>query len=232
MVVPEINPQHMDVIKYQKERLGTVLYNLFEAIRYLAIMIKPFMPETSDAIFAQTNMNANDYDTLTQWGGLEPGIVTNEAKPLFQRIDKDEMFKEIEARQKAAQEAEKANNAKVAETAAKEEVPGIAKIDFEDFAKVELRVAEIKTCEEIKRAKKLLKLTLDDGEGERTVVSGIKPWYSPEDLVGHKVVIVANLKPATLCGIESEGMIIAADVAENDVKVLFVDDFPTGATFR
>ncbi|MCQ2486319.1 MAG: methionine--tRNA ligase [Clostridia bacterium] len=230
--IDETMPWALAKDEAQKERLGTVLYNLFEAIRYLAIMIKPFMPETSDAIFAQTNMNANDYDTLTQWGGLEPGIVTNEAKPLFQRIDKDEMFKEIEARQKAAQEAEKANNAKVAETAAKEEVPGIAKIDFEDFAKVELRVAEIKTCEEIKRAKKLLKLTLDDGEGERTVVSGIKPWYSPEDLVGHKVVIVANLKPATLCGIESEGMIIAADVAENDVKVLFVDDFPTGATFR
>ena len=230
--IDETMPWALAKDEAQKERLGTVLYNLFEAIRYLAIMIKPFMPETSDAIFAQTNMNANDYDTLTQWGGLEPGIVTNEAKPLFQRIDKDEMFKEIETRQKAAQEAEKANNAKVAETAAKEEVPGIAKIDFEDFAKVELRVAEIKTCEEIKRAKKLLKLTLDDGEGERTVVSGIKPWYSPEDLVGHKVVIVANLKPATLCGIESEGMIIAADVAENDVKVLFVDDFPTGATFR
>ncbi len=230
--IDETMPWALAKDEAQKERLGTVLYNLFEAIRYLAIMIKPFMPETSDAIFAQTNMNANDYDTLTQWGGLEPGIVTNEAKPLFQRIDKDEMFKEIEARQKAAQEAEKANNAKVAETAAKEEVPGIAKIDFEDFAKVELRVAEIKACEEIKRAKKLLKLTLDDGEGERTVVSGIKPWYSPEDLVGHKVVIVANLKPATLCGIESEGMIIAADVAENDVKVLFVDDFPTGATFR
>lgn len=230
--IDETMPWALAKDEAQKERLGTVLYNLFEAIRYLAIMIKPFMPETSDAIFAQTNMNANDYDTLTQWGGLEAGIVTNEAKPLFQRIDKDEMFKEIEARQKAAQEAEKANNAKVAETAAKEEVPGIAKIDFEDFAKVELRVAEIKTCEEIKRAKKLLKLTLDDGEGERTVVSGIKPWYSPEDLVGHKVVIVANLKPATLCGIESEGMIIAADVAENDVKVLFVDDFPTGATFR
>ena len=117
----------------------------------------------------------------------------------------------------------------------KEELAGVAKlaeISIDDFAKVELRVAEIKACEPIKRAKKLLKLTLDDGEGERTVASGIAPWYSPEDLTGHKVIIVANLKPAKLCGVESQGMILAADNAEDDVKVLFVDDLNTGAKIR
>ena len=93
-------------------------------------------------------------------------------------------------------------------------------------------MAEIKACEPIKRAKKLLKLTLDDGEGERTVASGIAPWYQPDDLVGHKVVIVANLKPATLCGVESQGMILAADTSDGNVQVLFVDNMETGAKLR
>ena len=199
----------------KKERLGTVLYNLLEAIRFLAILLSPFTPDTTEAIFAQTNMNAKDYDSLESFGALEPGITVGKAVPLFARIDKDEMFEKIEARQKANAEAETANNAKV-----KEELAGVATL------------AEIKACEPIKRAKKLLKLTLDDGEGERTVASGIAPWYSPEDLTGHKVIIVANLKPAKLCGVESQGMILAADNAEDDVKVLFVDDLNTGAKIR
>ena len=214
----------------KKERLGTVLYNLLEAIRFLAILLSPFTPDTTEAIFAQTNMNAKDYDSLQSFGALEAGITVGKAVPLFARIDKDEMFEKIEARQKANAEAETANNAKV-----KEELAGVAKlaeISIDDFAKVELRVAEIKACEPIKRAKKLLKLTLDDGEGERTVASGIAPWYSPEDLTGHKVIIVAYLKPAKLCGVESQGMILAADNAEDDVKVLFVDDLNTGAKIR
>ena len=215
----------------QKERLGTVLYNLLEAIRYLAIMLKPFMPDTSKAIFQQANLGNDDYDSLTTFGGLEAGRKVGEATPLFARIDKAEMEAKIAERQAANAAAEQANNAKAA-AAVDGKVEGIAQIGIDDFAKVELRVAEIKACEPIKRAKKLLKLTLDDGEGERIVASGIAKWYQPDDLVGHKVVIVANLKPATLCGVESAGMIIAADVGEDDVKVLFVDDFPTGATFR
>ena len=214
----------------KKERLGTVLYNLLEAIRYLAILLSPFTPETTDAIFAQTNMNAKDYDSLAEFGALEPGITVGKAEPLFARIDKDEMYEKIEARQKANAAAETANNEKV-----KEELAGVAKlaeISIDDFAKVELRVAEIKACEPIKRAKKLLKLTLDDGEGERTVASGIAPWYKPEDLTSHKVIIVSNLKPAKLCGVESQGMILAADNAEDDVKVIFVDDLNTGAKIR
>ena len=214
----------------QKERLGTVLYNLLEAIRFLAILLSPFTPDTTEAIFAQTNMNAKDYDSLESFGALEAGLTVGKAEPLFARIDKDEMYEKIEARQKANAEAEQANNAKVKEKL--NEVAGVAQIGIEDFGKVELRVAEITACEPIKRAKKLLKLTLNDGEGERTVASGIAPWYSPEDLVGHKIVLVANLKPATLCGVESQGMILAADNAEDDVKVLFVDDFNTGAKIR
>lgn len=135
------------------------------------------------------------------------------------------MFDKIEAKQKAqAEEAKKEE---------KPEIEGLAQIGIEDFAKVELKVAEIMDCEPIKRAKKLLKLTLDDGTGTpRTVASGIAKWYKPEDLIGHKVIVVANLKPAVLCGVESCGMILAGDCAEDDVKVIFVDNMPAGAKIR
>ena len=223
--IDETAPWALAKDEAQRERLGTVLYNLLEAIRYLAIMMKPFMPETSDKIFAQTNMNANDYDSLKEFGALSAGIKVGEATPLFARVDKEEMMKTVAERQAKAAAAEQANNAKVG-------IEGTAKIGIEDFAKVELRVAEVKACEPIPKAKKLLKLTLDDGEGERVVASGIAKWYTPEDLIGHKVVVVANLKPATLCGVESNGMIIAADTDDGGAKVLFVDDFETGAKFR
>lgn len=223
--IDETAPWALAKDEAQKERLGTVLYNLLEAIRYLAVMIKPFMPDTSDKIFAQTNMNGNSYDELQNFGVLEAGIKVGEATPLFARVDKEEMVKVIAERQEKAAAAEKANNAKTG-------IVGLPEIAIDDFAKVELRVAEVKACEPIPKAKKLLKLTLDDGEGERTVASGIAKWYTPEDLIGHKVVVVANLKPATLCGVESQGMIIAADTADGGAKVLFVDDFETGAKFR
>ncbi len=225
--IDETAPWALAKDELQKERLGTVLYNLLEAIRFLAVMLKPFTPDTSDAIFAQTNMNGNDYDLLEKFGVLEAGIKVGEAKPLFQRVDKDEMMKTVEERQKAAAEAEVANNKK-----ALGGVEGVAQIGIEDFAKVELRVAEVKACEPVPKAKKLLRLTLDDGEGERTVASGIAKYYKPEELVGRKVILVANLKPATLCGVESCGMILAADCAEDDVKVIFVDDLTTGAKIR
>ena len=106
-------------------------------------------------------------------------------------------------------------------------------ISIDDFAKVELKAAKILTCEPVKKAKKLLKLTLDDGSGkERTVASGIALWYKPEDLIGKTVIVVSNLKPATLCGVESQGMILAADAGENDVRVIFLDDIPAGAKIR
>jgi len=223
--IDETTPWVLAKDEASKARLGTVLYNLLEAIRFLAVLLKPFTPDTSDKIFAQTNMNANDYDALASFGALEAGIKVGEASPLFARVDKEKMYKTIAERQAKAAEAEKANNAKVG-------IEGVAQIGIEDFAKVELRVAEIKACEPVPKADKLLKLTLDDGQGERTVASGIAKWYKPEDLVGHKIVLVANLKPAVLRGVESQGMIIAADTKDGAAKVLFVDDFETGAKFR
>ena len=102
-------------------------------------------------------------------------------------------------------------------------------ISPDEISKIELRVGKILDCEPVKKSKKLLKLTVKDGEKERTVVSGISQWYQPDDLIGHHIILVANLKPAKLCGVESQGMILAADCDENTVKVIFVDDMPAGS---
>lgn len=208
----------------KRARLGTVLYNLLEGIRYIAVLISPFMPETSDKIFGQMNCTDKDYSTLESFGTLKAGTKLGNAVPLFSRLDSEKLLKEIHDKQKA--EAAKA------EQKAEEKPQGVALIGIEDFAKVELRVAEIKKCEPVKRSKKLLKLTLFDGEGERTVASGISQFYTPDELTGKKIILVSNLKPAKLCGVESCGMILAADNGDN-VNVIFVDNnIPAGSRIR
>ena len=205
-------------------RLGTVLYNLLEAIRYIAVLLSPFIPETSEKIFAQMNCDIKDYDSLESFGALKAGEKVGKAEALFARIDAEKMLTETAAKQEAAAKAEEAAKPK--------EIEGLAQIEFDDFAKVELRVATVTKCEPIKKAKKLLKLTVNDGTAEpRQIVSGISPWYKPEDLIGKNVIIVANLKPAKLCGEMSNGMLLAGDVNENDVKVVFVD-LPAGTQLR
>lgn len=204
-----------------KSRLNDVLYNLLESIRYIAVLISPFMPETSEKIFAQLNCNVKSYDSLSQFGGLPEGTV-GKATPLFARIDEKKMMAEL---QKEA-EALKAKNAE------KETVEGVV-IGIEDFAKVNLQVALVKDCEKVEKSDKLLKLQLDDGQGGRQVVSGIAKWYQPADLISKKVIVVANLKPVKLRGVESNGMILAADCPNDDVKVIFVDDsIPQGSKIR
>ena len=154
--------------------------------------------------------------------GLYDGYAVATPEALFARIDTEKVLAEL------AEESKK----QMAE-ASKENVVTMEQISIDDFAKVELKAAKILACEPIKKAKKLLKLTLDDGSGiQRTVASGIAPWYSPDDLVGKTVIVVANLKPATLCGVESQGMILAADAGENDVKVVFLEDVPAGSKIR
>ncbi len=204
-----------------KSRLNNVLYNLLESIRYIAVLISPLMPETSEKIFAQLNCNIKSYDSLSQFGGLPESIV-GKATPLFARIDEKKMMAELQ------KEAE-ALKAKAIE---KEPVEGVT-IGIEDFAKVSLQVALIKDCEKVEKSDKLLKLQLDDGQGGRQVVSGIAKWYQPTDLIGKKVIIVSNLKPVKLRGVESNGMILAADCPNDDVKVIFVDDsIPQGSKIR
>lgn len=205
----------------KKERLGTVLYNLLESIRFIAILVSPFMPETAEKIFKQINTQVTSYDSLKEFGGLKTGEKVGTAEPLFSRLDSEKLLADIAEAAKKAQEAEKP----------KKEIEQKPEITIDDFAKVELRVAKVEACEPVKKAKKLLKLTLDDGAGKRTVASGIAQYYKPEDLIGHNVILVANLKPAKLCGVESCGMILAAD-SNNSVKVIFADDMEVGSTVR
>ena len=209
-----------------RARLAAVMYNLCEAIRIISILVSPFLPHTAPKIQAQLGAPADvlSWEQAGEWGLLPAGFSVQKGEIIFPRIDIAKELAELEAQQKAAREAKEQ---------AQQKAEGIAQISIDDFAKVELRVAEVKDCEPVKRAKKLLKLTLDDGSGTpRTVASGIAQWYKPEDLIGHKVVLVANLKPAVLCGVESQGMILAADCAKDDVKVLFVDNMPAGAKIQ
>ena len=211
-------------------RLKAVLSNLMEAIRFIGVLLTPFLPDTAAAIIEQIGSPAADLDSLKEFGSA-PARKVGEAKALFARIDEAKMMerinKEIVEPQIAAAKAEAAKNAPAEQ---KEAPEGVAQIGIEDFSKVELRVAEILTCEKMKKSKKLLKLTVNDGDGERQVLSGISQWYAPEDLVGKKIVLVSNLKPAKLCGEMSNGMILAADCSEDDVKVLFVDpSVPAGS---
>lgn len=206
----------------KKARLGTVLYNLLESIRFIAVLISPFMPDTSKKILEEIGTDISNYDSLKVFGALKSGSKVGEATPLFNRIDADKLIEELTAQQQA--------NAK-AENEAKPE--NVAMIGIDDFCKVELKVAEIKECVKVEKSKKLLKLQLDDGSGTpRQVVSGIANYYTPDELIGKKVIVVANLNPAKLCGEISNGMILAADSRDN-VNVIFVDkDVENGSKIR
>ena len=209
----------------QKPRLGAVLYNLLESIRFLAVLLQPFMPETAEKIFAQLNTGCKDYASLSAFGGLHAGDKVGEPVPLFGRIDAEQMIQQLKAKQEAA--------AAPAQEPAQEAIQLAPEISIEDFAKVELRVAKVLSAEKVKKSSKLLCIQLDDGMGGRQVVSGIAKWYKPEDLVGKKVIVVANLKPVKLCGVESNGMICAADLPDGSVRVLFADDsMACGAKIR
>ena len=220
--IDETMPWALAKDEAKKERLGTVMYNLIESIRFIAVGLKPFMPETAEKILAQIGCSIDSYESLESFGATPAGTVMGEAAPLFSRIDAEKLLAEIEAENAAKAAAEEVKKP------AFEEMEPIA---IDDFAKVDLRVAKVVDCKPVKRAKKLLELTLDDGTGTpRTVASGIALYYKPEDLIGHNVIVVANLKPATLCGVESRGMILAG--GEDDVKVVFVDYLEPGAKIR
>ena len=210
-----------------KPRLAAVLYNLLEAIRISTSLLSAFMPTTMPKVWEQIGASADDvsYENAAKFGVLPADVTVHRGEVLFPRIDVDKEISElnalIEAQMKktqAEQDKDGANLEPLSET-----------IKIDDFFKSDLRVAEVKSCEKIPKAKKLLKLMLDDGFGERQVVSGIAKWYAPENLIGKKVIVVANLAPAKLCGVESNGMIVAASVGE-DAKVIFVDkDIPNGS---
>ncbi len=210
--------------EFDRARLASVLYNLLETIRICSALLYPFMPHICPKIWEQIGAKEADtaYDTLDTFGVLPKNVTVHKGEVLFPRIDVQKEIDELNELIKpktAVKEDEDLDKANI--------------ITIDQFAEVKLRSGEITACEKIKKAKKLLKLTVDDGRGGRQIVSGIAQWYTPEELVGKKIVFVANLAPAKLCGEESQGMILACDAGDNSVKVLFLDkDVPNGSVIR
>ena len=227
--IDETAPWVLGKDESKKARLATVLYNLLETIRIVSTLLSNFMPTTMPKVWEQIGAAESDitYENAGKFGVLPADVTVHRGEIIFPRIDVD---KEIEELNKIigsnAEPEEKADDGF-------EPAPIADEITIDDFAKVDLRVALVKDCEKVKKSKKLLCLQLDDGFGGRQVVSGIAAWDKPEDLIGKKVVIVANLKPVKLCGVESNGMICAADTPDGAASVIFPDqDLPCGAKLR
>ena len=210
--IDETTPWVLAKDESNRARLGTVLYNLLEAVRYGAVLLTPFIPDTADKIFNQLGTDKTDYASISSFGALESGKPLGEAFTLFARIDEAKFLSEIEEKRKAAEQ----NAPKQIEEPEHE-----AEIKIDAFKGVELRSAEILTCEPVPKAKKLYRIEVDLGYEKRQIVSGIAKYYQPADLIGKKVIVVANLAPATLCGVESKGMLLAS--GEEDVRVVFLD---------
>lgn len=225
--IDETTPWILGKDETKKARLACVLYNLLETIRVSTTLLSNFMPSTMPKVWAQIGADSDliTYENAGKFNVLPQNVKVAKGDAIFPRIDVDREIEELNALiEKQAKQAQKAQQ--------KPEIEGLAEIQFDDFAKVELRVATVTECEPIKKAKKLLKLQVNDGTDKpRQIVSGIAPWYKPEDLIGKNVIIVANLKPAKLCGEMSNGMLLAGDVSEDDVKVVFVD-MPAGTKIR
>ena len=226
--IDETAPWVLGKDETKKARLASVLYNLLETIRIISTLLASFMPTTMPKVWQQIGAKESDvtYENSKKFGVLPQDVTVERGEIIFPRIDVekeiDELNKIIGSKAEPEKEEEKYEPAPLAD-----------EIGIETFAATELRCAKVVECEKVKKSKKLLRLQLDDGFGGRQVVSGIAPWYKPEDLIGKKIILVANLKPAKLCGVESCGMICATDLPDGTVKVIFLDDdIPCGAKLR
>ena len=222
--IDETTPWILAKDEEKKERLGTVLYNLLETLRFVSVMISPFLTETSVKIDAQLNTKVTTWESLKEFNGTVAGDKVVKGDVIFPRIDVEEKLAELEALKPAPV---KPANEELVKNPIKEE------ITIDDFDKIDLRVVKVLECEPVKKAKKLLKLKVDLGGEERQVISGIAQYYKPEKLVGKYVVLVANLKPVKLRGELSEGMILAA-APSDDSELLLVNpgEMLTGSQVR
>ena len=224
--IDETQPWLLGRDESKKERLGTVLYNLLESIRIAAVLLEPYLPETAEKILKQLKTDKRDWDSLLQFNGIVPGQKVGTPEILFARIDAAEKIEEINRLNEAKYPKEASKPEEIKSEKAKDEK--YATID--DFEKLDMRVAEIIRVEKHPNADKLLVFQLKIGEEIRQVVSGISKWYEPEDLEGKKVVMVYNLEPVTLRGVESNGMILSAEKGKKLSVVSTLDDIPSGAT--
>ena len=209
----------------KKDRLSTVLYNLIESITIGASLLEPFMPETAQRIYAQLNTTARDYEDVDKFGLYPNGNkVTDKPEILFARLDMAEVLEKAEKISEAQAASVKAEEEDVPELTLKDE------ITFEDFEKMQFAVGEIIACEEVKKSRKLLCSQVKIGNQVKQIVSGIKPHYTPDDMVGKKVMVLVNLKPAKLAGVLSEGMLLCAEDENGNLSLMTPEkDMPAGA---
>ena len=257
-MISDAKPWDLAKDENQKQTLNAVLYRAAETLRWLAVMLYPVMPEAAREIWTQLGLSGSPAEmnpANLKWGELKEGTTIREVKPLFPRIDKVRTMKAIMEDNKPTTEgasgahATEADAVPGAQSAAAtiaappqqhateaEAVPGVASyIDIADFTKVQLRVGEVLTADRIPKADKLLLLSVDVGEDKpRTILAGIAEHYTPEEMVGKKIAVVANLKPRKMRGHESQGMLLAASVGENDKPIIatFTEDVPNGARLK
>lgn len=230
--IDEVMPWKLGKQPEKYNRLAAVLYTLCELLRVISILISPFMPDTSKKI--QDSIGATEeqctWESAGKWGVLSKNVSVKKCSPLFPRIDVNKEIEELNKLMEVQKQEAAVKNA--AEDKKTQEEPENKLIGIEDFAKVNLTVAKIKECEPVKKSKKLLKLVINDGTNDRVVVSGISQYYSPEELINRNIILVSNLKPAKLCGVESNGMVLAAESPEGKVNVIFVDNLIPGSNIR
>lgn len=227
--IDETEPWALAKEEAKKERLATVLYNLVESITIGASLLEPFMPKTAEKIAAQLNTNLRGFDELTQFGLYESGgKVTATPEILFARLDVKEVVEKAEA-MFAERKAEETGETEK-EDAAVIDIEAKPEITYDDFAKLQFQVGEIIACEEVKKSKKLLCSQVKIGSQVKQIVSGIKAHYTAEEMVGKKVMVLVNLKPATLAGVVSEGMLLCAEDAEGNLALMTPEkEMPAGA---
>ena len=211
--IDETAPWTLAKDEANKERLNAVLYNLLEGIRFGAVLISPFMPETAERVFAQINTRATDYDSLSSFGNYECNKVTEKPEPLFARLDSAKVMAEVHAYLDKPEEKLEHKD----------------EISIDDFARTEIRIGKVLECEKHPKADKLLVSQIKIGPEVRQIVSGIAKWYKPEEMVGKKVLVVCNLKPVTLRGVESQGMILCAEDENGNLEAVTVDKVEDGA---
>lgn len=216
--IDETEPWILGKDESKKDRLATVLYNLLESIRFSAVMLQPFMPETAEKILEQLNTTKNSWESLQAFDGINVGDKVGKAEILFSRIDKNKKLKEIEG------DIVEDKKEKI-----EEKIEEAEEVSIDDFAKLDFRVAKILSCEDHPNADKLYVLKIKIGDEERQIVSGIKKWYKPQDLIDKKVVVIYNLKPVKLRGVKSQGMVLAAEKGKKLSLVSTLEDIPDGA---
>ena len=224
--IDETMPWALAKDESKRERLGTVLYNLLETIRFAAVMLQPYLPQTSERMLAQLNVPNGGVESLRCFGGMPVGATLGQAEILFGRIDKEKKLAEIEQWQA---QAAKAGLPPVEVEPQREEM-----VDFDTFCKSDFRVVRVKDCQRVKKSDKLLCFTLDDGTGaDRQILSGIAKYYQPEQLIGKNLVAIVNLPPRKMMGLDSCGMLLSAvhtEQGEERLNLMMVDDaIPAGA---